>query len=42
MADLLSVAERDARPPIFSKGNVRYLPSAADGLTSDNFCQLLL
>ena len=25
MADLLSVVERDARPPIFSKGNVRYL-----------------
>ena len=42
MADLLSVAERDARPPMFSKGNVRYIPSAASGLTSDNFWQLLL
>ena len=31
------VVERDARPPIFSKGNVRYLPFAADGLPSDKF-----
>ena len=38
MADLLSVVERDARPPMFNKGNVRYIPSAADGLTSDKFC----
>ena len=30
------VVERDARPPMFSKGNVRYLPSATGGLTSDN------
>ena len=38
MADLLSVVERDARPPMFSKGNVRYLPSAAGGLTSAYSC----
>ena len=42
MADLLSVVERPTRPPMFNKGNVRYLPSAAGELTSDNFCQLLL